>query len=270
MLQNGETRFATLVLSAADVALLLRSGTMRVSASLGNLSLKDDTTVFTSESPFKNLLNIEGKEALEFSYETFDPTDKETFPGYNSFIKLRAGSLRFIFMEHSIRELSAFGARLAQLKALYDAASQAAIQKASEVTRMRFDIAVKTPILILPREVSETSEVLCLRLGGITTHNEYGKTIDDDLKTVASLKGLNVSSGTMQQIEDAGLQMLRDTELTVTVSQRSEPRLKSDASLSEMEVRTQQVSLVVVYSAVLMSLFGFHRSSVLRMISNSC
>jgi vacuolar protein sorting-associated protein 13A/C len=152
---------------------MLRSGTLRVGARLGNISLEDLSEETVAEPSFKKLLSIEGGELADFSYETYDPTDKETFPGYNSSVNLRAGSLKFTFMEGPIRDLYAFALKFARMKAVYDAASQAAVQRASEVTRMHYDVVVKTPIIVLPRDGLESPDRLVLRLGEIVAKNEY-------------------------------------------------------------------------------------------------
>ncbi len=228
---------------------------MRLNATLGNLSLSDDSPNGSGQK----LLDIEGKELADFSYETFDPADIETFPGYNSFIKLKAGSLRFTFIEDSIRQLMIFGNRLATLKALYDAASQAAIQRAAEVSRMRFDVAVKTPIIVLPRSGFQPEEVICIRLGEISTTNDYGKHTTDDIKTMATLRGVSVSSGTASNIDSSALHMLSDVEIEISVKQRSEATLKSRPELSETEVSHLSLS----FTDHLLIDLAFHRSLVL-------
>jgi vacuolar protein sorting-associated protein 13A/C len=193
-LENDGNRFALLGLPAADVGIMLRSGTMRIGARLGNISLEDLAEDAVASPDFKKLLSIEGEELADFSYETFDPEDKETFPGYNSSVNLRAGSLRFTFMEKPVRDLYAFALKFARMKAIYDAASQAAVQRASEVTRMHYDVIVKTPIIILPRNGVVSPDLVILKLGEIVAKNKYMNDPSDTSTIEASLSGINVAS----------------------------------------------------------------------------
>lgn len=167
---------------------------MRVSARLGNLSLEDLTDDEVANPAFKKLLAIEGDELAEFSYETFDPTDKETFPGFNSSVHLKAGSLKFTFMEGPVHSLFGWAMRFAQLKAVYDAASQAAVQRASEVTRMHFDLLINTPIVVLTRDGLVSADMLVLRLGEIFAKNRYLGDPNDTSTIDAGLRGISVSS----------------------------------------------------------------------------
>jgi vacuolar protein sorting-associated protein 13A/C len=218
-LENNENRFAVLSLKAADVALLLRAGTLRIGARLGNLSLEDVTDEIVAVPAFKQLLSIDGDELADFSYETYDPTEKETFPGYNSAVNLRAGSLRFTFMEKPVHDLYAFALKFAQMKAIYDAASQAAVQKASEVTRMHYDVVVNTPIIVLPRDGSSSPDVLVLRLGEIVAKNNYLGDPNDTSTIEASLRGINVASEITVGDKKAKVQMIDNVAITANIKQ---------------------------------------------------
>jgi vacuolar protein sorting-associated protein 13A/C len=175
-------------------------------------------SVSSARTTRRDLLRIEGEDLADFSYETFDSSDKETFPGYDSSVNLRAGSLRFTFLQEPIHRLLAFASEFAQLKAVYDAASQAAIDRAPEVTRMKYDILVKTPIVILPRDGMQSSEMLVLRLGEIRAQNEFGKRSLGDTSIVASLKGVNVASDDGQDSSKA-LQLVDNVNIDVKIWQ---------------------------------------------------
>lgn len=238
-LENNDNRFALLGLPAADVAIMLRSGGMRVGARLGNISLKDLSASKVADGEFKNLLTIEGEELADFSYETFDPTDEETFPGYNSSVNLRAGSLKFTFMEQAVRDLSAFALKFARMKAIYDAASYAAVQRASEVTRMHYDIVVKTPIVILPRDGLVSQDRLILRLGEIVAKNEYLGDANDTSTIAASLSGVNVASEIHIDSQRSNVQMIDDVSITANVKQAGGSENRSDPNLADTEVTTE-------------------------------
>jgi vacuolar protein sorting-associated protein 13A/C len=237
-LENNNTIFALLALPSADVAILLRAGTLRVSARLGNLSIEDLTAIPVADPAFKKLLTIEGGELADFSYETFDPNEAETFPGYNSSIHLRAGSFRFTFMEQPVQALYAWAIRFAQMKAVYDAASQAAVQRASEVTKMHYDVVVKTPIIVLPRDGLESPDQLVLRLGEIVAKNEYLGDVNDTATIDASLRGINVQSVLTVEGEKAALQMVNEVSISSKIKQAGGQQHRSDQNRADTEVCT--------------------------------
>lgn len=225
-----------LALPSADVAILLRAGTLRVGARLGNLSIEDLTGTTVADPSFKKLLTIEGGELADFSYETFDPTDEETFPGYNSSVHLRAGSFRFTFMEQTVQALYAWAIRFAQMKAVYDAASQAAVQRASGVTKMHYDVVVKTPIIVLPRNGLESPDQLVLRLGEIVAKNEYLGDANDTATINASLGGINVQSVLTVDGEQSALQMVNEVSITAKIKQAGGTAHRSDSKRADSEV----------------------------------
>lgn len=218
---------------------MLRSGTLRVSARLGNISLEDLSDTKIGDPAFKKLLSIEGEELADISYETFDPNDSETFPGYNSSIQLRAGSLRFTFMEGPVRDLYAFALKFARMKAVYDAAQQAAVQRASEVTRMHYDIAVKTPIIVLPRDGLNSPDIVTLRLGEIQAKNEYLHDPNDTSTIKASLQGINVATTFTVENKPVTLTMVDDVGVSATIKQAGSETHRSDPHHADTEITTE-------------------------------
>lgn len=219
-LLNESRQFATLALTTADVALLLRGGTMRLGASLGNISFLDELA--KDDSPFdeREILTIEGHDLANLTYETYDPADHETFPGYNSFVKLRSGSLKVLVSPKPLQHLSAFLTKLARLKAVYDAASQAAMQRAAEVVRMRYDVEVKTPILVLPQldgEQKPGNERVIVRLGQVSAKNEYFKDRPRASAIDASLTGISIASESLATKES--MPILADVDLRARIEQ---------------------------------------------------
>ena len=229
-------RFARLALPAADVAIMLRSGTLRVGARLGNISLEDTSKGEVADPAFKKLLTIEGEELADFSYETFDPNEPETFPGYNSSVHLRTGSLKFTFMETPVRDLYAFALKFARMKAIYDAASQAAVQRASEVTRMHYDVVVKTPIIVLPRDGLTSPDVLVMRLGEIVAQNQYLSDPNDTSTIKASLRGINVVSEIASGDKRAKVQIVDDVGITASIKQAGGSAHRQDPHAADTEV----------------------------------
>lgn len=218
---------------------MLCGATLRVGARLGNISLEDLSEANVALPSFKKLLTIEGEELADFSYETFDPNDNETFPGYNSSVNLRAGSLRFTFMERPVRDLYAFALKFARMKAVYDAASQAAVQRASEVTRIHYDVVVKTPILVLPRDGLASPDILILRLGEIVAKNDYLHDPDDtdDTSTIdASLRGISVAAEIAVDEKKATMPMIDDVAISAEIKQAGGHSHRSDPQLADTNV----------------------------------
>ena len=214
---------------------MLRAGTLRVAARLGRLSLEDVQVAREAKEPAKMLLSIEGEELADFRYETFDPADQETFPGYNSSVVLKAGSLKLTFLEHAIRQLYIFGMKFARMKAFYDAAREAAVQRVAEVTRMHYDINVKTPIILLPSSAESDADRLILRLGAIIAKNQYLGDANDTSTIEASLSGISVSSEITVEQKLAKLQMVQDITISGDVKQRSQ---HGGEQRAETEVRS--------------------------------
>jgi vacuolar protein sorting-associated protein 13A/C len=203
-------------MSAGEVSMLLRGPTMRIAATLGDLSLTDDSVLLVQEESFKKLLSVEGDDVVDFSYETFDPTDHGTFPGYNSAVFLRAGSLKLNFMERPMRGIYQFAMLFSRLQPLYDSTSQvvsqAAVQRASELQkeRMHFDIIVKTPIIVFPRDEASSKDVLVTRLGEIIARNTYDGGALGENRIAAGLHGIKVTSEFWHEGELSTLQMISD------------------------------------------------------------
>ncbi|GMK58122.1 hypothetical protein CspeluHIS016_0501540 [Cutaneotrichosporon spelunceum] len=241
-LENNGIRFALLSLPSADVGLLLRSGTMRVAARLGNLSLLDTTDAKVASPDFKKLLTIEGGELADFSYETFNPDD-ETFPGYNSMIHLRSGSLKFTYVEDTIHSLVVWLYKFGRMKAVYDQASQAAMQSAAEVTRMRYDVVIKTPIIILPSDGQTCTDCLILRPGEIFAKNSYVGDKMDTTTIEASLTGLNVLSQIYAEGTSSNLQLVDDVTITANIKQIAAGDHRTDPHQADTEITTNMTDV---------------------------
>ncbi|KAG8694260.1 hypothetical protein FRC09_009967, partial [Ceratobasidium sp. 395] len=249
---------ATLVLPSADVDLLLRPGSMLVEAKLGQLSLSDDSSAETYSKDFKQLLAIEGDDLAKFKYETFDPTDPN-FNGINSFVHLRAGSLKLTFLEEPLRDIYGFMIKFARLKSLYDSATQAAVQRASEIQKMKFDVIVQSPILIFPCDAYTSNDVLITKLGEIVASNEYN---GDDGRITAGLRGIRLSSELSDGDKASKLRVMEDVDITAIVEQYSnvdrnafpnKPDTYVDIKMSDIRValtQTQFKTLIALSRSV--------------------
>jgi vacuolar protein sorting-associated protein 13A/C len=188
---------------------------MLVEAKLGQLSLSDDSDIPVFSKDFKQLLTIEGEDLANFKYETFDPTDP-SFDGINSSVHLRAGSLKLTFAEEPLRDLYDFLVKFARLKSLYDSATQAAVQRAAEISKMKFDVVVQSPILIFPCNPATSEDMMIMKLGEIVASNEYE---GDDGRINAGLRGIRLSSKLSDGSEKHNLRVMEDVDITASIEQ---------------------------------------------------
>ncbi|KAH9944371.1 vacuolar protein sorting-associated protein 13 [Epithele typhae] len=230
---NDEVQIATLSLSTAYVAILLRSNTMRINGRLGSLALNDDSPIQTASADFKRILSIEGDNFADFTYQTFDPNDHETYAGVKSSISLQTGSLKVHYLEHTLHDAYFFMMKLAKLKGLYDAATTVAVQRASEIERMKFDVSISTPIIVFPSDAQKSLDVLTLRLGSLKAHNAYD---DDDNRTIAGLHGIQLTS----RVDNAGLpaelKLVDDINIDAQVTQKANIDRSNDLDCPDTEV----------------------------------
>lgn len=203
-------------MSTGDVGILVRANTLVVNARLGSLSLSDDSPTVTMDSDFKQILSIEGSNFADFSYQTFDPADKETYTGVRSMVKLAAGSVKVHYLEQPLHNIYLFLLKLAEFKGLYDAATEAAVQRASEIERMQFEISIQSPIVVFPQNAETSSDVLTLLLGQLSAKNHY-----DDLvnTTEASLTGIQLASKAFRGGQPSILKIVDDININAKVVQ---------------------------------------------------
>ena len=181
ILNNDGIRLATLSLNSAEVGILLSGGSMNIAARLGNLSLIDDINQGADpNSSLRKLVSIEGDDLADFKYQTFD-SKAESYPGYDSKIYLRSGSIKINFLEEPFRKIINFLVKFGQMQAIFNAARQAAANQASQLqesqSKMRFDVLMKTPIIVFPRAMigEKPRDTLTAYLGEIYANNQFAK-----------------------------------------------------------------------------------------------
>jgi vacuolar protein sorting-associated protein 13A/C len=195
ILNNDGIRLATLSLNAADVGIFIMGKTMRIGAKLGDLSLLDDINQGAStDSNLRKLITIQGDDLADFRYETFDSESGEAYPGYDSSIYLRAGSIKLNFLEEPFRKIIDFLVKFGKMQAIFNAARQAAANQASQIQqnagRVKFDINVKTPIVVFPRVMTagqSKRDLLTAYLGEIYAENKFVP-LDDSKKAAIAMK----------------------------------------------------------------------------------
>lgn len=232
ILINEWTTLATLSLSTADVSVLVLPKTLRVTGRLGNLALINDSRIHTVRKEFNEILSIEGKDFADFRYQTFDPED-DAYTGVKSSIFLNAASVKFQFLEQPLHDIYLFVVKLARLKGLYDAATEVAVQRASEIERMQFEILVKTPIVVFPTDPCHSSDVFVMRLGEIGAHNISESSVN---KIAASLRGIQLVSNLSVKGNYSTLKIIDDIDVTSDVIQTSGIDRIRDSEYPETQV----------------------------------
>ncbi|KAJ3842350.1 vacuolar protein sorting-associated protein 13 [Lentinula raphanica] len=216
-LVNEMVNIATLSLSTAVVTVVVRPRSLLVTGRLGSLALSNDSELPAARSEFNQLMSIEGQNFADFRYETFDPEDPH-YAGIKSFVSLNAGSVKLHFLEEPLHDIYLFLVKLSKLKGLYDAATQAAVQTASEMDTelLQFDISVKTPIVVFPSDSIRSSDMLIMRLGEVSAKNICEGAVN---KISASLRGIRLASHIWYNNEVSVLKIIDDIDVTADVVQ---------------------------------------------------
>ena len=258
VLNNDGVRLATLSLNSGDVGVFLDAGTMQIKARLGSLSLVDDINQGAPEdSSLRRLIAIEGDDLADFKYQTYDSSRKD-YPGYDSGIYLRSGSIKVNFLEEPFRKIMEFGVKFGKMQAIYNAARQAAANQASQVQesaqKMHFDVIIKTPILVFPRAMVDgrPRDLLTANLGEIYASNKFvGIQGQEDGPLVNKLSAgiRNIRLTTEFHYDDGQsevLEMIEDIDLDFKIrylehqAGLERPDLEIDGCMSAINLRVSQ------------------------------
>ena len=232
ILINEMISLATLSLSTADVIVHLRLKTMRVSGRLGSLSLVNENSRYNVMDAFNQLMSIEGQNFADFTYQTYDPDDDD-HNGIKSSVSLNVASIKFHFVEKPLRDLYVFVHKLARLKGLYDAATQAAVQSASGVERMQFSVSIKSPIVSFPCSPASSTDALVLRLGQIEAKNKCEPIVN---RITASLLGIQLVSNLRRHGESCSLKVIDDIHVSTDIVQTVGINRHTDVDLPDTQV----------------------------------
>ncbi|KAJ7071032.1 vacuolar protein sorting-associated protein 13 [Mycena amicta] len=238
---HGTTSLATLSLSTADVAVLVLPKTLQVTGRLGSLALSNESSAHPVREEFSQIVSIEGQNFGNFRYQTLDP-DEEGYTGIKSSVYLAAASVKFHYLEDPLHEIFLFLQKLAKLKGLYDAATQVAVQRASEIERMQFDVSIKSPIVVFPSNPASSRDALVLRLGEITAKNTYEGVVNN---IAASLTGIQLVSNLHVQNEFTTLKIVDDIDVSAAVVQTGgiDRQNSSDYPDTQVSVKISDVRL---------------------------
>lgn len=193
VLNNDGIRLATLSFNHADIGVFIFGSTMRVNTKLGDLSLVDDVNLGVPvDSSIRKLITIQGDDLLDFRYETFDSKNEKSYPGYDSSIYLRAGSIKVNFLEEPFRKIVDFMVKFGKMQAIYNAARQAAANQAQQLqqssSRIKLDVVINTPIVVFPSDMSPgmpNRDLVTAYLGEIYAQNKFAPLDDSEYSDIA-------------------------------------------------------------------------------------
>jgi vacuolar protein sorting-associated protein 13A/C len=263
ILNNDGIRLATLSFNHGDAGIFLSGKTMRISAKLGDLSLVDDVNLGVSaDSNLRKLVTIQGDDLADFRYETFDSDNKKAYPGYDSSIFLRAGSVKVNFVEEPFRKIIDFLVKFGKMQALYNAARQAAMSRANQIqqspSKIKIDVVVKTPIVVFPRlYVSEVNkgDAITAYLGEIYAQNKFAplddsKDSDIAMKISAGIRNVRLTSDIhYSENRSEELEIIDSVDLgfNITYAEHTEgtkrPETEIEGILSDIKLRLTQYQL---------------------------
>jgi vacuolar protein sorting-associated protein 13A/C len=262
ILNNDGIRLATLSFNQADVGVFLLGKTMRVSTKLGDLNLVDDVNQGVSEdSALRKLITIEGEDLADFRYETFD-ANLDQYPGYDSSIYLRAGSIKMNFMEEPFRKIFDFLVKFGKMQAIYNAARQAVTNQANQLqqspSRIKFDVLVKTPIVVFPRVVvtgQTERDLVTAYLGEIYAQNKFAPLDDSEnaqvvMKLSAGIRNIRLTSLFHYHGDRSEeLELIDDLDLDFNITYAEHkagakrPDLEIEGTMSDLNLRITQYQM---------------------------
>ncbi|KAH8160690.1 hypothetical protein CIB48_g7545 [Xylaria polymorpha] len=263
ILNNDGIRLATLSFNHADVGVFISGRTMRIAAKLGDLTLVDDINVGAAEdSSFRQLVTIQGNELADFRYETFDANNKKAYPGYDSSIFLRAGSIKVNFLEEPFRKIIEFLVKFGKMQAIYNAARQAAANQAQQLqqitSKFKFDVIINTPIIVFPRPLSPDRprrDLVTAYLGEIYAQNKFvplddSKDAEIAMKLSAGIRNIRLTSlfhYANDQSEE--LEMIDHVDLgfQITYAEHKEgwkrPDMEIEGNMTDVNLKVTQYQL---------------------------
>lgn len=255
ILNEDGVRLATLSLNTADVTVLVAGDDLTVKARLGSLTMFDDIGDSSTR-----LLTIEGDDFADFRYKTFDPKQTD-YPGYNSEVMLRSGSIKINFIEEPYRRIINFLVKFGKMQAIFNAARQAAANQASQIQEsaslMRFDIVIMTPILVFPRitDDDQPKDFVTAHLGEIYANNKFTQITEGDVSEnlnciSAGVRHIRLTSNFYHQDQSEVLEMIEKVDLDLNIQylahrsiNTSRPDVRVDGLMSPINLRISQMQL---------------------------
>ncbi|MBW0544600.1 hypothetical protein O181_084315 [Austropuccinia psidii MF-1] len=148
---------------------------IRLKAQLGNLTV-DYYISQAQHATIQNLVVIQGDYLANLQYETFSWDGCVTYPGYDSMVNLRSGSIQFMLVEDTCHHILVVFSKISQLTAVMDTARQAPHQQLSgfmqTTSKINYNLLIRTANIISPLPKA-LNNCLIAHLGAIPASNAF-------------------------------------------------------------------------------------------------
>ncbi|ORX43331.1 DUF1162-domain-containing protein [Hesseltinella vesiculosa] len=261
IMNDDGCRIATAELSHGDLSILMQPKKMDIRAKFANFTLtNDDCSQIEPQHNLHNcLLTIQGNELIDLHYETFPSVDETSqHPGYDQSMYMRMGSAQFTFLEKPVSQVLLFLNKFVTMKNIYDKARQAALDTANsqftgDMTKMHFDIVIRSPVLIFPDERGHALDTVVAHLGEIWASNAFIVEKDGYTNRIkAGLRAMNLTSkyhyadgiadGRKYHLQSLPIVGDIDLDLDITIllssidKQQTQPRLDIQGKLNDIRM----------------------------------
>lgn len=260
VLNEEGIKLATLQLSTALIGVLVLPEELEVNGKLGALSLHDESNQGSPrDSILRTLISIEGDNLAEFTYKTFDPhTNREK---YQSSIEFTTGATKINFVEDSFSKILGYLSKFQKMKAIYDAARDAALNQAGLIDSandMKMVFLVRAPTIYFPKLAeldNETYDMLVAELGELYLNNSF-EDLSDGLHNVMKAGLRNVNLCTYLNFEDQIKQVgkvVEDLDISFDIDYAVEhsaqtPTLVISSKTKEIEMKLTELQLKYMYN----------------------
>ncbi|KAI8929325.1 hypothetical protein BC831DRAFT_410850 [Entophlyctis helioformis] len=197
---DNNVRIASGLCSSVAIQAQLTGGNTLVKGTLGRLSVIDDLA--SPDQPLlRNFLLVDEDQTASFEFEMLESQEAQ-HAGFDSSLKLRAASVRIVYMDEFIGRLYAYFSKFQDMQPLVEsarkAAEESAIQMQQRAGRFTFDVILRTPIILWPK--MSTLDHVIFYLGEISARNspmpspgQGGIALDDEYRIdVESMRMVSV------------------------------------------------------------------------------
>lgn len=260
VLNEDGIKLAVLQLSTADIDVFLLPEEMEVRGKLGALTLHDESNQGSPRnSIFRSLINIEGENLAEFVYKTYD-AEKNQEP-YLSSVEFKSAAIKINFVEDAFGKIFAYLSKFLKMKAIYDAAREAAINQASQIDNagsIKLDFLIHAPTVYFPKLVDAetgTCDMLVAELGELYLNNKFEvrEQVQHNLMS-AGIRNVNLSTQLHfdNKVEQVG-QIVDDLDMNFLVDyvENYEPEVPTftvKGKLPDIDMKLTELQLKYMYN----------------------
>lgn len=147
--------------------------TMFISGKLGSFTIED---CMRRRDGFAQFVSFAGDQVANFTFQTYNPRSPD-FPGYDSLMKVTTESVRIVYLDYLLSALLEWLSDVSKARAAMEAARRSAANSAAYIQeatgRFCFEVNIKTPIVVLPRPLTKSQDMVEAYLGEITCSNKF-------------------------------------------------------------------------------------------------